>query len=103
MSDTRSDQAAPATCPLPGPGNPGAAADPKDELNHLKQTAKDNQDQIARITKSTASLQQDIGVLEAGLTEIDQLVKTYEAQRGQAAKDLDALRTFADQEGRMAA
>ena len=36
MSDTPSVQAAPATCPPPGPGKPGEPADPKADLDHLK-------------------------------------------------------------------
>jgi chromosome segregation ATPase len=85
----------------PGAGTDRGAADPRAELDRLKDELRKNQAQIDQMVKSTASQQQDITVLESGLGESDQAVKAY-AQGLQSLGDPDSLRTFVDQKSSMA-
>jgi chromosome segregation ATPase len=79
-----------------------APVDLQAELKKLTDAVGADQDQIAQVTKAIAGLQQDISVLQAGISDIDQTVKAY-IQALQAAGDLGSLRSFIDQEASMAA
>src|SRR5215510_8813251 len=83
-------------------GTSDDAPDLKGELGELKKAVKSDQDQIAQVTKKIAGEQQDIGILETGLGDIDQTVKAY-TQAIAAAGDMSSLQTFIDHEASMAA
>lgn len=88
----------------PTPSGSGAGsepADPKAELNRLKDLVQKNKDQIDQISQASSSYQQDIAVLESGLKEITQVVNAF-TQGTQSIKDLSSLKTFVDQKSNIA-
>src|SRR5260370_8129618 len=88
----------PATSNTPAPtARPPGHAGRKEQLEKIKKAGQDDKDQIAQITKAIAVSQQDIGVLESGLSDIDQTVNAY-TQVIKAAGDLRSLKRFIDQE-----
>ena len=88
----------------PAPAGTGAAsgpADPRAELNRLKDRVRTSRDQIDQMTKAAAADDQDITVLESGLNEVDSVVKAF-GQGIQAIGDQASIRTFLDQKSNMA-
>lgn len=85
----------------PGSAVGNGPADPKTELNKLKDQAQKQQAQIDQMTKDIASIKQDIVVLESGLSEVDQIVKAY-TQGIQAIGDQSDMSKFVDQKSSMA-
>jgi DNA repair exonuclease SbcCD ATPase subunit len=82
----------------PKPQDP---VDLQGELNDLKGKVQTDQDKITDFTKEIAGWQQDISVLQTGISDIEQTVKAY-TQAVQSAGDLDALQSFIHRENDMA-
>jgi hypothetical protein len=80
---------------------PPAPVDLKAQLEKLKKAVQGEKDQVTQITKAIAVGQQDIGVLESGLSDIDQTVNAY-VQAVKAAGDVKSFNTFIDHEGAIA-
>jgi hypothetical protein len=101
MSLPNSNPGATAATSSTGSEQPNPPPDLKAQLEELKESVKEDQDQIAQKTKEITGLQQDITVLESGLGEIDQTVKAY-TQALEAAGDLSRLQSSIDHEKSMA-
>ena len=100
MEDTTNTSSKPAMA-SPGSGASSGPADPRAELNRLKDQAQKQQAQIDQMTKDIASIKQDIVVLESGLSEVDQIVKAFTLGI-QGVGDQSSIRTFVDQKSNMA-
>jgi hypothetical protein len=73
------------------------AVDLKEQLKQLQQNVQDDQDKIAATTKDLAGKQQDISVLQAGITDTDQTVTAYSAAL-KAAGDTTGFQKFIEQQ-----
>jgi len=82
-------------------GQGDSSVDPKAELQAYKDQLKKNQTTLDQIAQQNAAIQQKITVLESGLSEVDQVVTSY-AQGYETISDQSALRSFIEQQQRMA-
>jgi len=84
------------------PDAPAAVPDLQGKLATLQEQDQENQAKVDTISKENALVRQNIVALQAGIAEIDQIIKNYTTQTSALATDQSGLHAFVDKQTKMA-